>query len=77
MEQNINSALALTGLSGWARLLMSDEFIISEHYVILSLLGYSLNEVYADLLQFNFTTSLWSEVYLESPKPVSPNIKDF
>ena len=40
------------------------------------LLGYSLNEVYADLLQFNFTTSLWSEVHPESPKPVSPNIKD-
>ena len=55
---------------------MSDEFIIREHYVILSLLGYSLNEVYADLLQFNFTTSLWSEVHPESPKPVSPNIKD-
>ena len=53
---------------------MSDEFIISEHYVILSLLGYSLNKVYADLLQFNFTTSLWSEVYPESPKPVSPKL---
>ena len=50
---------------------MSDEFIISEHYVILSLLGYSLNKVYADLLQFNFITSLWSEVYPKSPKPVS------
>ena len=53
---------------------MSDEFIIREHYVILSLLGYSLNKVYADLLQFNFTTSLWSEVYPESPKPVSPKL---
>ena len=33
--------------------------------------GYSLNRVFDDLLQFDFTTSLWSEVQAGSPKPVS------
>lgn len=37
----------------------------------MSLSGYSLNKVLDDLLQFDFTISLWSEVHAGSPKPVS------
>jgi len=56
--------------------ILKDEFFqnLSIHLTLLlamSLSGYSLNEVLDDLLQFDFTTSLWREVLAGSPKPVS------
>ncbi|XP_066023971.1 multiple epidermal growth factor-like domains protein 8 [Pocillopora verrucosa] len=41
-----------------------------EKDVLLSFGGYSLSRVFDDLLQFNFTSSQWSEVLAGSPKPV-------
>ncbi|XP_078380393.1 multiple epidermal growth factor-like domains protein 8 isoform X1 [Oculina patagonica] len=43
---------------------------IKKSDTLLAFGGYSLNTVFDNLLQFDFTTSLWSELHAGSPKPV-------